>query len=190
MRVLCIVAYRAERNLTQDKVYEVCKEDDKSYYIYDDNMEVKSFLKFRFEIFKEDKMENRIVRKLEDLDGLENGLGLKLDWDNEDETLDIIIDGRIRDVVGSELDFNYLKAMGFKFEYKPIRTVEEVIEEMKSKTDDVLKERNYDLYEVEFIKFTKHYKIRMAETVGAPVFVAGLAQKYADELNEIMRGGK
>ncbi|MGL4852321.1 MAG: hypothetical protein ACRC3Z_06725 [Phocaeicola sp.] len=153
---------------------------------------------------KEDKMEDvRIVRKLEELDGLENGIGLVMAFDTEKVIADIEIKTlSILRVFNSEIlykvdveiksSLEYIleiaKSMGFKFKYKPLRTVEEVIAEMIAKTDNIFKEdRNYDLYEVEFIKFTKHYKIRLAETVGAPVFVAGLAQKYADELNEILK---
>lgn len=160
---------------------------------------------FAFENYvKEDKMEEvRIVRKLEDLDGLDNGMGLVMAFDTKKVVADIkiktlsilsVFDSKILYKVDVEIKpflesiLEAAKSMGFKFKYKPLRTEEEVIAEMIAKTDNIFKEdRNYDLYEVEFIKFTKHYKIRLAETVGAPVFVAGLAQKYADELNEILK---
>lgn len=178
------------------EVFEVEKETVYGYVV-NTNFGKLLVWKFDFEIVKEDKMENRIVRKLEDLDGLENGMGLRVvasDVSDFKDYKNISVsvykgDCRIADIKGpAKKKLETLKSMGFKAEYKPLRTKEEVIAEMTAKTDNIFKEdRNYDLYEVEFIKFTKLYKIRLAETVGAPVFVAGLAQKYADELNEILK---
>lgn len=181
---------------------EFMSEEQKEAFIvlskeYMENLELKINCKdtpcmFALENYyiKEDKMEEiRVVRKWEDLIGMENGFGLAID-----ENLDVVRKGfhgyylRKEELFTFEGYLGSIKCMGFKFDYKPLRSLEEVIEEMIAKTDNILKEdRDYDLYEVEFIKFTKHYKIRLAETVGAPVFVAGIAQKYADELNEILK---
>lgn len=142
----------------------------------------------------------KIIKKLKDLDGLKNDKGWELSFESTDNFKDkgyyqewVRLDDKSNkgwfnsfyELTDKTIDL--LKTGGFEFEYKPLRKLEEVIEEMKLKTESIFKEDiNYDLYEVEYIKFTKHYKIRLAETVGAPVFVAGLAQKYADELNEIL----
>ena len=80
--------------------------------------------------FEEPQKEDvRVISCLKDLDGLENGKGLKLSWCDKDKNIAIMLNGKCRDVVTNLEDWQieYLKSMYFKFEYKPLRTKQEVL---------------------------------------------------------------
>ncbi|MGL5725781.1 hypothetical protein, partial [Cetobacterium sp.] len=102
---------------------------------------------------KEDKMENIIVRKLEDLDGLENGMGLYID-----SNLDVRVKNKNmlicygNDLKGERKE-NYLealKSMGFKFEYKPLDKNEEKLEKiLESVEDDEAKNNIRNIFKIQ-----------------------------------------
>ncbi|MGL5724424.1 hypothetical protein [Cetobacterium sp.] len=107
---------------------------------------------FAFENYvKEDKMENRIVKKLEDLDGLENGMGLRVvvsDVSDSEDYKNISVsvykvDCRIADIKGNaKKKLETLKSMGFKFEYKPLDKNEEKLEKILESVEDVEAKNN------------------------------------------------
>lgn len=190
MRVKCIDSIGMGGSLTLWKEYEVLKETDERYDIIDDNGDFVGYFKKRFSVIKEDKMENRIVRKLEDLDGLENGTGLHLSFDEINKEIQVYTDTELK--IGTR-DLDFIKCMGFKFEFQKLRTVEEVLEDMKENSLNPYNDYNYFLFEVVYDKFSKDYGINDVDSrfaLGAYIFSQETAQKYADELNEIMRGGK
>lgn len=78
-----------------------------------------------------------IIRCLKDLDGFENGAGLKLKYDYDPnsgyyECLWLYHFSDNTKIELQEKDIKVLKAMGFEFEYKPLRTVDEVLDEIKT----------------------------------------------------------
>ncbi|MGL5718327.1 MAG: hypothetical protein ACRCX2_35310 [Paraclostridium sp.] len=152
-----------------------------------------------FTLIKEDKMDQvRIIRKLEDLDGLENGMGAELIY--------VVVGGSVKVVTSEdELTINSsdgysdiesfldtLKAMGFKFEYKPLRTEREVFEEIKNLEGVEFKpyEENFC---VEFDYSKQSYGVASYgkyRAVGVVFMASKQAQKYAGELNEIIANNK
>lgn len=200
MRVKCVDNWFYEHLLGRNKIYEVIRETNDSYVIMVDRVGYVSVSKDKFIIYKEDKMENRIVRKLEDLDGLENGMGATAVYDEvnkrvrirtKEEYLGI---GIAHSDEYSDLDgfLTVMKVIGFKFKYKPLRTVEEVLEEI-----DNIKGLKYDNEKSNWcIVFSEDsgfyscgadYKI---SRLGTKYMSEEQAQKYADELNEIIGVGK
>lgn len=95
------------------------------------------------EIKKEDV---RVVRKLEDLDGVKNGMGLIMKYDTEKlldikrKTLSILVEHNSEILYKVDVEIKtslkYIleiaKSMGFKFEYKPLRT-EEIMNDLIEK---------------------------------------------------------
>ncbi len=145
-------------------------------------------------------MENkvRVIRKLEDLDGLENRMGLSLQKQTDirhgdyEEILCLMHNGLASltfELSSSDTKyFSLLKAMGFDFEYKPIRTKEEVLEEIQSLGRSFECE-NYNFF-IELDRSEGKYQIEtygMSRVVGAKYFTEEQAKKYADELNEIIK---
>lgn len=190
MKVRCID--NRDSILEIGKIYETFV-DCTGYMIVDKNY----YNKRRFEIVEEDKMEQvKIVRKLEDLEGLKNGRGLKLEIKKdvrhgEYEDVLVLMCGGLGSLTFetntplSNEDSSLLKAMGFEFEYKPLRTVDEVLEEMKrGQTKFVEGENNFivAMYEGAYIvHFFSHQEI-----LGAIYLTKEQATKYRDELNEII----
>lgn len=215
-------------DLTLNKEYEVIKlDDDGTVCIVDDSDSPSYYFDDRFEIIKGDKMdqvrkleeegklrinksskiysgegytETRIVRKLEDLDGLENGMGAFVEIKHnvanvlcKNKEIFILIINSSNEYSDVETFLKTLKAMGFKFELKKLRAIEEVLEDMKENSLNPYNDYNYFLFEVVYDKFSKDYGINDVDSrfaLGAYIFSQETAQKYADELNEIMRGGK
>ena len=138
MKVRCIDNWFYEHLLKRNETYEVIRETSDSYIIVIEGLGYLCVDKERFEIIEEDKMkEVRIVRKLEDLDGLENGIGLFIAFDKKEKTLSVVhglkilykIDARIKSSLVHILEV--CKSMGFEFEYKPLRTKDEVLADIK-----------------------------------------------------------
>ncbi|MGL4646050.1 MAG: DUF6501 family protein [Cetobacterium somerae] len=193
-------------NFTKGKIYDVENSDFYFYYICNDLGVLYKLSKDLFELIKEDKMEEvRVVRKLEDLDGLENGIGLVMVFDTEKVVADIEIKTlSILRVFNSEILYKVdveiksslesiletAKAMGFKFEYKPSKVVYEVIKEIKSLDSLTFKQGEFN-YFVSWYKGKYHVEA-MRETfiIGVNYMTKEQAQKYADELNEIIGVGK
>lgn len=200
MRVKCVddtsscFVYCGE--LKKGKEYEVLESRSKMYLLNNDLGYEKWYYEYRFEIIKEDKMENRIVRKLEDLDGLENGMGLKVSFGAKGGfAREIILRVNGNEFATSNQDLvgacNLLKAMGFKFQYKPKRTKEEVLAEMRLKCKEF--EFECENYFIRYDEKDKKYYIAYdatANVIGAFYFYERDAIRYCDELNEIIGVGK
>lgn len=202
MRVRCIddrsscFVYTSELKVGNE--YDVLGSKSGMYLLRNEIGYNKWYFKYRFEAIEEDKMEEiKIVRKLEDLDGLENGMGATAVYDEVNKRV------RIRtkeECLGigiaysdeySDLDgfLTVMKVIGFKFEYKPSRSLEEVVEEARTKiVEFVHGKSNYLL-----VKALEGYVVDRdvyLERVGSLYLCKEQAQKYADELNEILKGGK
>lgn len=132
-------------------------------------------------------MEIKVVRKLEELVGLENGCGLYLNYNKINKTVQVYSEKELK-IETKDLD--WVKGMGFKF--RVIRTIKEVLEEMRRNSLDPHIE-TLNLFEVnceynrdsEKETYAVHKNI-YSTTLGAYVFDEKTAQKYADELNEIL----
>lgn len=186
---------------------EFMSEEQKEAFIvlskeYMENLELKTNSKdtpcmFAFGNYyvKEDKMEEtRVVRKLEDLHNLENGMGLYIDYN-----LDVRVKNKNmlicygNDLTGDRKD-NYLevlKAMGFKFEYKPLCTKEEVLAEMRLKCKEF--EFECENYFIRYDEKDRKYHIAYdatANVTGAFYFYERDAIRYCNKLNEIIGVGK
>lgn len=93
-----------------------------------------------------EKEEIRVVRKLEDLEGFKNGMGLIMKYgtekvlDIERKTLSILVEHNLEILYKVDIkiktSLKYMleiaKSMGFKFEYKPLRT-EEIMNDLIEK---------------------------------------------------------
>lgn len=207
MKVRCMSNEWISKSVTVGKIYEVILIVKDCYEVIDDKGEKRLINKFRFEIVEEDKVEQvKIVRKLEDLDGLENGMGLVIKYDTEkrmigeEKTLSILvgcnseilckIDVEIKESLKSILKI--AKSMGFEFEYKPLRTVEEIKNEIDSLKSIrfMLGEPNWFLsYDGEKNIYTPAYAAKYC-SVCEKYMEKEKAQAYADELNEIIGYGK
>ncbi|MGL5714879.1 MAG: hypothetical protein ACRCX2_17820 [Paraclostridium sp.] len=149
------------------------------------------------ELFKnEDKMEEvRVVRKLEDLDKENNCNGIYLSYNKENGNLDMKY-GKTTFCYWTENDtvevwVGVLKAMGFKFEYKPLRTKEEVKAEMLSKCKE-FKFNGFNYY-IKYVQQDKRYYVSydcFNNILGALYFDKETANEYCNELNEIIGVGK
>lgn len=92
------------------------------------------------------KEEIRVVRKLEDLEGFKNGMGLIMKYgtekvlDIERKTLSILVEHNLEILYKVDIKIKtslkhileIAKSMGFKFEYKPLRT-EEIMNDLIEK---------------------------------------------------------
>ncbi|MGL5714517.1 MAG: hypothetical protein ACRCX2_15970 [Paraclostridium sp.] len=191
MKVICVDNHMCEFLLKRNETYVVVRETDDSYLIMVDRVGWISFDKDRFVIAKEEKMDQvRIVRKLEDLDRLENDKGLKVHWCEVDKCLEIYFNSRFIDRVFSIDRTDVLKAMGFKFEYKPLRSLEEVINEIESmeSLEFNINGNNFFIAKSHGSYYVENHNV--IEILGATFMEKEQAQKYADELNEIIGVGK
>ncbi|MGL5243838.1 MAG: hypothetical protein ACRC7R_01495 [Sarcina sp.] len=186
--------------LTKYKIYDVLTECEEYFTIINDDGESQKYAKHYFLIVNNDETNKvMLVRKLEDLDGLENGMGLKLHWVINKDKIEMNF-GEIRmfywnkfdlEKLGLEGVFNQIKSMGFKFEYKPLRSLEEVMEEISNLNN----KRSFDKnkmhnYYVCFDRDNGRYDINFCnsfEIIGLAFMRKETAQKYADELNEILK---
>ncbi|MGL5712632.1 MAG: hypothetical protein ACRCX7_09990 [Cetobacterium sp.] len=199
MRVKCINKGKSTI-LEVGEEYEVFEEVEGKYLILTKLIGTMLYLKEYFEIIKEDKVEEvRVVRKLEDLEGLPNGFGLKLNWNEDEKRIESkkdhnivhwITTGDIRNL-GAEYCFNIIKSLGFRFEYKPLRTIEEVVAEMRTKeiqftfNGDNCYIKHVASYNKYYVSYDCHDNI-----IGAIYLDKETASKYCIELNEILKGGK
>lgn len=140
----------------------------------------------------------KIVRKMEDLMGLENGNGLytqERDVIREGEYITVLVvmfkgEGFYEFEYGEprQEDLAFLKAMGFEFEYKPLRTIDEVLEEIEDLQHErfLCGDENYFVsLDVEKNKYEVSYN-RYYKNITCVYLKKETAQKYADELNEII----
>lgn len=199
MRVRCIDKGRSTI-LEVGEEYEVCEEVGDKYLIPTKWIGAVLYLKKYFEIIEEDKMEEiRVIRKLEELEGLQNGFGLKLNWNEYEKRIeskkdhDIVYWITTEDIrnLGTEYCFNIIKSLGFKFEYKPLRTIEEVIAEMRTK--EIQFTFNGDNWYVKHVASYNKYYVSYDchdNIIGTIYLDKETAAKYCIELNEILKGGK
>lgn len=185
------------RGVTVGKDYEVIRigEDygmgTNLYTITDDNGFSFTHGISIFRLIKEDKMEEiRVVRKLEDLCNVGNGMGLYIDSNLDVRSKDkkmLICCGS--DLVKTNLGvyLEVLKSMGFKFEYKPLRTVKEVLNEARTKIVEFIPGiENYLLVKTSEGNYGVDRDVYL-ERIDSLYLHEGVAQKYADELNEIIK---
>ncbi|MGL5580532.1 MAG: hypothetical protein ACRDCE_06155 [Cetobacterium sp.] len=84
-------------------------------------------------LYAKDKKEVKVVRTLKNLIGLENGVGLHLNYNNSSNQIQIYTETELK---METIDLDFLKAMGFKFEYKPLRNEEEILKDLVEKEFD------------------------------------------------------
>lgn len=194
MRVRCIddrsscFVYTSELKVGNE--YDVLGSKSGMYLLRNEIGYNKWYFKYRFEAIKEEKVEEiRVVRKWEDLTGLKNGLGLEIS-----EEQNVYFGSKVVSHSDAFLFENYLKllqSMGFKFEYKPLRTIEEVIAEMRTKeiqftfNGDNCYIKHVASYNKYYVSYDCHDNI-----MGAIYLDRETASKYCIELNEILKGGK
>lgn len=152
------------------------------------------------EIKEDSKVENvKVIRKLEDFDGLENGMGLRFEILRECYNGDIY-DFLILTTEEKEFQrwnlkyqkhliscFVFFKAMGFEFEYKPLRTKEEVLKDMER-----LSCEKSDSCKTMVFWVKKDKKYIATDDVRTPLnakvyFNDNVANDFANELNEIIK---
>ena len=141
----------------------------------------------------------KIIKKLKDLDGLKNDKGWELSFESTDNFKDkgyyqewVRLDDKSNkgwfnafyELTDKTIDS--LKASGFKFEYKPLRKLEEVFNEMYSLNP--FKKYGFDTYSICGNVEGNGYFIYKNTSIGVIgySFDKETAQKYADELNEIL----
>lgn len=143
---------------------------------------------------KEIKEEIRVVRKLEDLDGLENGNGLKISVYGHPLMIkthipfedNIIFSKMVKDCRIETI--HQLKAMGFKFEYKPTRSEEEILKDLVEKEFD-FHGGNYTVGKA----FNGTYTIIEQEnfkTDNTKYYTRASVAKVVKELNELLERDK
>lgn len=142
----------------------------------------------------------KIIRNLRDLDGLKNDKGWELSFESTDNFKDkgyyqewVRLDDKSNkgwfnafyELTDKTIDL--LKTGGFEFEYKPLRSLEEVLDEARTKIVKFVNgEYNYLL-----VKTLEGYSVDRdvyLERVDSLYLCKETAQKYADELNEILGG--
>lgn len=134
----------------------------------------------------------KTIRKIEDLDWLENGKGLKVFIDNNDKTLSVGAYWDINLISGlalSEVDDNIIsliKAMGFEFEWKPKRELEEIIASYEE-VEFIMGENNWCITKVErdsycWYRVEEHFA---TQYIGAKYYEKEDAIKIVNELNQI-----
>ncbi|WP_297638610.1 hypothetical protein [uncultured Clostridium sp.] len=193
MKVRCIDNWFYEHLLKRNEAYEVIRETSDSYIIVIEGLGYLCVDKERFEIIEEDKMkEVRIVRKLEDLDGLENGKGLFMAFNTKEKTLSIAYNFKILYKVDTRIKssivhiFEIAKSMGFKFEYKPLRTKDEVLADIKRLACERSRDcRTMILQDVNTNKYfaTDNYKTIENEK---KYFNEDIAHDLVNEINELL----
>lgn len=141
----------------------------------------------------------KIIKKLKDLDGLKNDRGWELSFESTDNFKDkgyyqewVRLDDKSNkgwfnafyELTDKTIDS--LKASGFKFEYKPLRKLEEVFNEMSSLNP--FKKHDFDTYSICGSVEGNGYSIYKNTSTGVIgySFDKETAQKYVYELNEIL----
>ncbi|MGL5189485.1 MAG: hypothetical protein ACRC7S_07510 [Cetobacterium sp.] len=170
----------------------------------DDYVKNKEFnLAYLKSLCRDEKLEQpKVIRKLKDLDGLKNDKGWELSFESTDNFKDkgyyqewVRLDDKSNkgwfnafyELTDKTIDL--LKIGGFEFEYKPLRKLEEVRDEIKS-----IKSLEFNMDGDNFFiaKTDKEYYVEnynLIDILGVIYMQKEQAQKYVDELNEIV-GGK
>lgn len=167
----------------------------------DDYIKNKEFnLAYLKSFCKDEKLEQpKIIRKLKDLDGLKNDKGWELSFESTDNFKDkgyyqewVRLDDKSNkgwfnafyELTDKTIDL--LKTGGFEFEYKPLRKLTDVYKDMR---DNSLCGYKNGVYGVS-LREDGFYEICDSKYIlGQYIYEKEVAQKYVDELNEII-GGK
>ncbi len=197
-KVICIDNEGAEDVLIKDAIYTVSA-------VFSDGVigitNMKCFA-YRFKkISNEERMcgymgfkENKIktIRKIEELAGLENGKGMSLGLhihvceDGCTDFINILANNKcFYSVPFSDVDdefFKTLKAMGFEFEWKPKRTLEEVLNDYEE-IDFVVEQDNCAVYEDARNGGFSVGVYRGYKTAGTKYYLRKDAEKICKELN-------
>lgn len=147
---------------------------------------------------KEGKEENKIVKKLKDLDGLKNGMGLIMKYDTEkvfdieEKTLSILVEHNLEILYKVDVEMitslkhilEIAKSMGFKFEYKPLRTKEEIMKDLVEK-EFKFGDENFILIQrvngkYEYMLNTSYY------TLDTKYYTKDSIKRVVEELNELI----
>ncbi len=133
-----------------------------------------------------------ICRKVEDFDGLENGSGLKIFIDKNDKTISVGIPwgqniiNRLALSKMSTKTLELIKCMGFQFEWKPKRELEEIIASYEE-VEFIMGENNWCITKVErdsycWYRVEEHFA---TQYIGAKYYEKEDAIKIVNELNQI-----
>ena len=188
-------------NLTLGKVYEVIKEDKDFYHVINDINNLSQYPKHYFELVQNKKQEIKIVRKLEDLHLQKSKSGKFKMFYNKDKNIAKIEYIDSMDMVFCEIseeDFkcysttiNLLKELGFEFDYKPLKSEEEILIEL-----DVFSKRFHDKHN-RFVLMRKNNGLYYAREFNDDIplgqskwFTKDKVNKYVLELNESIGVGK
>ena len=180
MKVRCIDDKNGEYwSIEVGANYEVVKIEGNFYYLDNGLM----FSKSRFEIVEEDKMD-KVEIKVGDKVEVENPIFGCIKF----EVLKVLtcLDTGERYLIPKDnTPISYIKEKDVKL--VPKRTVEEVLEEMKKESLNPYHDYGYKLCEVVFggTVYEVNYNLGLI-TLGAYMFSYEVANKYADELNEII----
>lgn len=178
-----------DESITVGKEYEVLRENGKSYCIVDDRGKREYHFKVRFEIIKEEKVEEiRIGDKVVTKDAISIA--------SREETFvvaRILIDTQTNERVlipEGGCCLSYIEES--KVIKKPLRTKDEVVAEIKG-----LKSKEFVSgginFSVIFNTLNRQYELLLSEYKYSPTCIYlenDIAIKYIEELNEIIKGGK
>lgn len=195
-------------NFTKGKIYEIKNTDFFFYYICNDLGVLCRLSRDLFEIVEEDKMEQvKIVRKLEDLDGnISKCEEFVLNYYRATKSAEIIFKGD-KNIMVTEIceesfkiyteTRNLLKKLGFEFQYKPLRTVEEVKREFIELTKNRFCTKTYKYLVIKHdtecsAENYYYYKdcYREVPFGKACWLTEEEARNYSEELNEIIGVGR
>lgn len=172
IKVRCINSKGLNGALTKGKVYEVVNSWSDFYIIINNNGIQDTYAKNRFEVVEEITVhtgldigisepiiqQTIVVRKIEELDGLENGTGLHLSFDEINKEIQVYTDTELK--IGTR-DLDFIKCMGFKFEHKPLRSEKQIMHDLVEK-EFKFGEGNFLLIKLEngkwdYMNNTSHY---------------------------------
>ncbi|MHA4986999.1 DUF6501 family protein [Cetobacterium somerae] len=203
IKVRCINSKGLNGALTKGKVYEVINSWSDFYIVINNNGIQDTYAKNRFEVVEEITVhigvdigisepiiqQTIVVRKIEELDGLENGMGLEVEiLLGYDRVRTIRVIANNNEYVQGNLDVegacNLLKAMGFKLDYKPKRTEEEIMSDLIEK-EFKFGEGNFLLIKLEngkwdYMNNTSHY------VPDKKYYTLDSAKIVVKELNELL----
>lgn len=202
IKVRCINSKGLNGALTKGKVYEVINSWSDFYIIINNNGIQDTYAKNRFEIVEEITVhtgldigisepiiqQTRVVRKIEELDGLENGMGLKLRYvpstDSVFEYLELFLNDKDTQHEFYKDEIYVLKHMGFKFEFKKYKTEKEIMNDLVEK-EFKFGEGNFLLIKLEngkwdYMNNTSHY------VPDKKYYTLESAKVVVKELNELL----
>lgn len=134
----------------------------------------------------------RVIKKIKDLDGLENGLGLTLKYCDSFFTGDLNCVDKNGDIIIKGLRLSQVKQLGFTFEVGLQRTVKDILKEIEERESLPLsmEEDRYTVVLKVDKKFkSSHYEVfsdKYNRFVGAVYMDKVVAERYVNELNNAL----